>query len=199
MNPSLLQDVMIRMDEFAIVKKYLPLKDNLDKYLTVRTKINCFDDLEFSMSNQLNRTVRKFAHSGWTEMKDIVVGIKCYTKHETKGTVWVQHKAKNHTVYIDTLVVEPEVWTEFKYPLLDTYHTDTRILLSDEVTAFTLAIMNTSTRVRHDLGINEFPSWLYKSFDTNKAIVYVDADGKPLLPEDAFSVGVEKVLIAPST
>jgi len=183
------------MDEFAIVKKYLPLKDNLDKYLTVRTKVICFDDLEFRMANQLNRTVRKFAHSGWTEMKDIVVGIKCYTKHEKKGTVWVQHKAKNNTVYIDTLEVEPEMWTEFKYPLLDSTYTDTRILLSDEVTAFTLAIMNTATRVRHDLGINEFPSWQYKSFG-DKAIVYVDADGKSLLPEDVFPADAEKVLIS---
>lgn len=187
------------MDEFAIVQKYLPLKDNLDKYLTVRTKVNCFDDLEFRMANQLNRTVRKFAHSGWTEMKDIVVGIKCYTKREAKGTVWVQHtdKAKNHTVYIDTLEVQDEVWNEFKYPLLDNCHTDTRILLSDEVTAFTLAIMNTATRVRHDQGINEFPSWLYKSFG-DKVVIYVDENGKSLLSEDAFPAAVEKVLVGPS-
>jgi hypothetical protein len=187
------------MDEFAIVKKYMPLKDNLDKYLTVRTKVNCFDDLEFSMANQLNKTVRKFSHSGWTEMKDIVVGIKCYTKREAKGTVWVQHtdRAKNHTVYIDTLEVEDEIWVQFKYPLLDTNHTDTRILLSDEVTAFTLAIMNTATRVRHDVGTNEFPSQLYKSIG-DKAVVYVDENGRSFLPDDAYPAGIEKVLIVPS-
>lgn len=194
------------MDEFAVVKKYLPLQDNLPQYLTIRTKVNCFDDLEFRMSVQLNKTVRKFAHTGWTEMKDVVVGIKCYTKHEKTGTVWVQHsdRSKNKSVYIDTLDVKNEVWYQFKYPLLDTYHTDTRILLSDEVTAFTLAIMNTATRVRYDLGINDFPSWVYKSFDTisygsfNKAVVYVDEDGKPLLPDDAFPMGIAKIVVGPN-
>jgi hypothetical protein len=61
------------------------------------------------------------------------------------------------------------------------YHTDTRILVSDNVVAYTLAILDSSTRVRHDHSTNYFPEG-YASFDTatygrfNKALIYVDGD-----------------------
>lgn len=185
------------MDEFAVLKKYLPLETHLSKYLTIRTKINCFDDLDFRMAVQLARTVHKFSHTGWTELKDLVVGIKCYTKHKGPASFWVKHTDKKQrvSIYIDEATVANEVWHQFKYPFLDDEYTETRIFLSDEVTAFTLAIMNTATRVRHDAGINELPGG-YTSIGT-KAVVYVNKAGRPLLPEDTVPPGVEQVLVFP--
>jgi hypothetical protein len=51
------------------------------------------------------------------------------------------------------------------------------------ISSYTLAIMDTSLRVRYDHGINEFPSSMYESFDYNvygsfnNAIVYQDEKG----------------------
>jgi hypothetical protein len=187
-----------KMDEFAVLQKYLPLKDHLASYLLVKTKVNCQDDLDFRMAS-LDRTVRKFSHTGWTEMKDMVVGIKCTVIDEDFGFVWVRHtdRTGDKRVTLDKLDVITDEWYQFKYPLMDNYHTETRIMLSGNISSFTLAIMNTSLRVRHDAGINELPSG-FRSFDTNcygsynKAIVYVDDNGKPLLDltaEEKIGIG----------
>lgn len=181
------------MDEFAVLKTCLPLKENLSKYLQVKTTINYAEDLEFRMAVTLENTVRKFSHSGWTEMKPMVIGIKCYTK--TTGFVYVRHEDKQtkavpspksrKAIILDAFEVQNEEWHTFKYPLLDNYHTETRIILSDDITVFTLAILDTSTCVRDLHHTNEFPSG-YASFDTtlygqfNKAVVYEDEKG-PLL------------------
>ena len=53
--------------------------------------------------------------------------------------------------------------------------------MSENVSSYTLAILDVSTRVRHEHSTNYFPEG-YKSFDTatygnfNKALIYVDGD-----------------------
>lgn len=171
------------MNEFDVLKKNLPLNQHLDKYLCVKTKINTFDDYEFRLELNLEKTMRKFSHTGWTEMKPLVVGIKCYTRDGTPAFVWVRHcdRKKESCQIIDEFDVKNEEWRQFKFPLLQNYHTDTCILVSDNVTSYTLAILDTSTRVRTDHSTNYFPKG-YASFDTatygsfNKALIYVDGN-----------------------
>ena len=170
-----------------MLQKYLPLKDHLGAYLLVKTTVNCNEDLDFRMAS-LDKTVRKFTHTGWTDMKDMVMGIKCTVNDEGLGLVCVRHTDRRgeKRVTLDMIDVLTNEWYQFKYPLMDNYHTETLIMLSGNISTFTLAIMNTSLRVRHDAGINVLPSWA-KSFDTNsygtynKAVVYVNEDGSPLL------------------
>lgn len=168
------------MDEFAVLKRHLPLEQNLSKYLLVKTAVHYATDLEFRLEVGLQSVIHKFQHSGWSEMRPLVVGIKCYTKEP--NAVFVRHgdRKGNNTKLIDSFDVQNETWYTFKYPLLANYHTDTRILLGGGITAYTLAILNPSQRVREDAGTNSFPPG-YKSFDTtpygsdyNKALVYVD-------------------------
>ena len=188
-----------KMDEFAVLQKYLPLKDHLAAYLLVKTTVNCEDDLDFRLAS-LDKTVRKFSHRGWTDMKDMVMGIKCTVNDEGFGFVWVRHtdRGGDKRVTLDKIDVMTDEWYQFKYPLMDNYHTETRIMLSGNIASFTLAIMNTALRVRHDAGINELPSG-FCSFDTNsygsfnKAVVYVDDNGSPLLDLDAE----EKIYVSP--
>jgi hypothetical protein len=171
------------MNEFDVLKRNLPLKEHLSKYLCVKTKINTFDDYEFRLELGLDKTVRKFSHTGWTEMKPLVVGIKCYTRDGKDAFVYVRHCDRNKAScqLIDTFDVKNEEWHQFKFPLLANYHTDTRILMSEEVSAYTLAILDVSTRIREDHDTNYFPQG-YASFDSttygsfNKALIYVDGD-----------------------
>ena len=141
------------MNEFDVLKRNLPLKEHLPKYLCVKTKINTFDDYEFRLELGLDKTVRKFSHTGWTEMKPLVVGIKCYTRDGTNAFVYVRHcdRKKENCQIIDEFDVKNEEWHQFKFPLMANYHTDTRILMSENVSAYTLAILDVSTRVRHEL------------------------------------------------
>ena len=170
------------MNEFDVLKRNLPLQEHLPKYLCVKTKINAFDDYEFSLSRDLEKTVRKFAHSGWTEMKPLVVGIKCYTSG-SDAFVFVRHcdRKKENCELIDSFEVKNEEWHQFKFPLMANYHTDTRIVLHEDVYAYTLAILDISTRVRYDHGTNYFPEG-YSSFDTatygdfNKPLIYTHFD-----------------------
>ena len=83
----------VNLNEFDVLKRNLPLKEHLPKYLCVKTKINTFDDYEFRLELGLDKTVRKFSHTGWTEMKPLVVGIKCYTRDGTNAFV-ISHKPK---------------------------------------------------------------------------------------------------------
>ena len=70
--------------------------------------------------------------------------------------------------------------------------------MSDEVTAFTLAIMNTAMRVRHDTGSNYFPAHLYKSVGREGRVVrYVDGAGQPLLRDEAYPENIEKLDVGP--
>jgi hypothetical protein len=132
--------------------------------------------------------ISKFAHSGWREMKPLVIGIKCYTEAEG-GYVYVRHSNREQTdmEIIDSFEVANEEWYTFKYPLLANYHTETRIILSPGTASYTLAILNTSEIVRNDNGTNYFPSG-YASFDTNvygsfnKALVYCDEKNTLILP-----------------
>jgi hypothetical protein len=171
------------LNEFDVLKRNLPLKQHLHKYLCVKTKINTFDDYEFRLELGLDKTVRKFSHTGWTEMKPLIVGIKCYTRDGKNAFVYVRHcdRKKESCQLIDTFDVKNEEWHQFKFPLLANYHTDTRILMSEEVSAYTLAILDVSTRIREDHDTNYFPSG-YASFDSttygsfNKALIYVDGD-----------------------
>ena len=171
------------LNEFNVLKRNLPLKEHLSKYLCVKTKINTFDDYEFRLELGLDKTVRKFSHTGWTEMKPLVVGIKCYTRDGKDAFVYVRHCDRNKAScqLIDTFDVKNEEWHQFKFPLLANYHTDTRILMSEEVSAYTLAILDVSTRIREDHDTNYFPQG-YASFDSttygsfNKALIYVDGD-----------------------
>jgi hypothetical protein len=171
------------MNEFDVLKKNLPLKEHLPKYLCVKTKINTFDDYEFRLELGLDKTVRKFGHTAWTEMKPLVVGIKCYTRDGTNAFVYVRHcdRKKENCQIIDEFDVKNEEWHQFKFPLMANYHTDTRILMSENVSAYTLAILDVSTRIRHEHSTNYFPEG-YKSFDTatygsfNKALIYVDGN-----------------------
>ena len=181
-------------NEFDVLKLTLPLQDNLSNYLLVKTKINYDDDLEFRLATGLDTMVRKFGHSGWTEMKPLVVGIKCYTGTNT-ASVFVRHGASSthrysNTTTLESFDVENEKWYTFKYPLLANYHTETRILLTNEVRYYTLAILNVSQWVRYHKNTNYFPPG-YESFDTttygsfNKALVYIDENGKHINSSEA--------------
>jgi len=180
------------MNEFDILKECLPLADTLPKFLCVKTKINYFSDFEFRLNTNLSNTVRKFSHSGWTELQPLVVGIKCYLNDPAdKAFVDVSFADRqNHNIrYIDTAALENEVWHSFKYPLLEAYHTETRIQLSPNISAYTLAILNCSEYVRYKHTTNTFPADLYKSYEgmygsTNKALIYVDKAGKELNPNE---------------
>ena len=171
------------LNEFDVLRRTLPLKDNISKYLCVKTTLNLESDLECRLAVGLEKMVRKFGHIEWTEMKPLVVGIKCYTKDG--GFVYVRHENRVRTEceIIDSFEVKNEEWHTFKYPLLDNYHTETRIIFSEGISAYTLAILNTSQRVRYDHGINELPSG-YASFDTSlysqysKSIIYRDEKGE---------------------
>lgn len=178
------------LNEFDVLKTCLPLQSNITKYLCVKTKVNNYDDLEFRMEGDLEKTVRKFAHSSWNEMRPLVVGIKCYTN--TDAAVFVNHGNRDRlsTKLIDSFDVVNDTWYTFKYPLLANYHTDTRILLSEGITAFTLAILDSSSHLRDSAGINSLPPG-YASFDTtfygsfNKALVYADETGTLINPSGA--------------
>lgn len=171
------------LNEFDVLKRNLPLIDNISKYLCVKTTANLHTDLEFRVADGLDKIVRKFGHSGWTDMKPLILGIKCYTKDG--GFIYVRHENRERTEaeILDSFEVKNEEWYTFKYPLLDNYHTETRIIFSEGISAYTLAILNTSQRVRYDHGINELPSG-YASFDTSlysqysKSIIYRDEKGE---------------------
>jgi hypothetical protein len=173
----------VNLNEFDVLKRNLPLKEHLPKYLCVKTKINTFDDYEFRLELGLDKTVRKFSHAGWTEMKPLVVGIKCYTRDGKNAFVYVRHcdRKKESCQLIDTFDVKNEEWHQFKFPLMANYHTDTRILMSEEVSAYTLAILDVSTRIREDHDTNYFPQG-YASFDNttygsfNKPLIYTEFD-----------------------
>jgi hypothetical protein len=175
-------------NEFDILKQNLPLKDNLSRYLLVKTKVKYADDLEFRLATGLDTMISKFGHSGWREMKPLIVGIKCCMNSEG-AFVYVRHSNREQTdmEIIDSFEVANEEWYTFKYPLLANYHTETRIILSPGTASYTLAILNTSEIVRNDNGTNYFPSG-YASFDTNvygsfnKALVYCDEKNTLILP-----------------
>ena len=171
------------LNEFDVLKQNLPLTDNIDKYLCVKTTAGLLADLEFRVADGLDKIVRKFGHTGWNEMKPLIVGIKCYTKDG--GFIYVRHenRARTEAEIIDSFEVKNEEWHTFKYPLLDNYHTETRIILSEGISAYTLAILNTAQRVRYDHNMNMFPPG-YASFDTflytefGKSIIYRDEKGE---------------------
>ena len=175
-------------NEFDILKQNLPLKDNLSRYLLVKTKVKYADDLEFRLATGLDTMISKFGHSGWREMKPLIVGIKCCMNSEG-AFVYVRHSNREQTEMeiIDSFEVANEEWYTFKYPLLANYHTETRIILSPGTASYTLAILNTSEIVRNDNGTNYIPSG-YISFDTNvygsfnKALVYCDEKNTLILP-----------------
>ena len=180
------------MNEFDILKECLPLADTLPKLLCVKTRINYFSDFEFRLNTKLSQTVRKFSHMGWTELQPLVVGIKCYLNDPADkafGDVSFADRQNHNIMYIDTAALENEVWHTFKYPLLEAYHTETRIQLSPNINAYTLAILNCSEYVRHKHATNTFLENLYQSYEglyssSNKALVYVDAAGKELNPNE---------------
>lgn len=173
----------VNLNEFDVLKRNLPLQKYVHNYLCVKTKINAFDDYEFSLSRDLDKTVRKFAHSGWNEMKPLVVGIKCYTQGGEDAFVFVRHcdRTKENCQLIDSFVVKNEEWCQFKFPLLANYHTDTRIVMNENIYAYTLAILDSSTRIREDHHTNYFPQG-YTSFEMttygefNKALIYTEFD-----------------------
>lgn len=169
------------LNEFDVLKRNLPLIENIHNYMCVKTTVNLYSDLDVRMAN-LDTTVRRFGHSGWTEMKPLVVGIKCTTA--STGYVYVQHQSRDRSesTVLDSFEVNKGEWYTFKYPLLDNYHTETCIRLSEDITDFTLAILDTAARVRDDHGVNHFPQG-YASFEPsmyssyNKSIVYRDEKG----------------------
>jgi hypothetical protein len=176
---------MATMNEFDVLRRNLPLEDNISKYLCVKVTVNRFEDQEFRVKTNLDSMVRKFGHSGWTEMKPLIVGIKCYTREDSPAGIFVFHsdrKNENRTVLESTNVFN-EIWHTFKFPLLENYHSETRIMLSDEVIAYTFAIMNTSQRIRYDHGMNDFPPG-YVSFDTGLYGEYT----KPLIYKDGQKI-----------
>ena len=191
MNPAL-PVLRAGMNEFDILKECLPLADTLPKLLCVKTRINYFSDFEFRLNTKLSQTVRKFSHMGWTELQPLVVGIKCYLNDPAdKAFVDISFADRQNfnIKYIDTAALENEVWHTFKYPLLEAYHTETRIQLSPNINAYTLAILNCSEYVRHKHATNTFPGDLYQSYEgmyssSNKALIYVDAAGKELNPNE---------------
>ena len=174
---------MATMNEFDVLRRNLPLESNISNYLCVKVTVNRFEDQEFRVKTNLESMARKFGHSSWTEMKPLIVGIKCYTRNEIPASVFVFHsdRKNENRIMLDSFDVYNEVWHTFKYPLLENYHTETRILLGEEVTAYTLAIMNTAQRIRYDHGTNEFPPG-YRSFETglygdyNKPLVYKEGE-----------------------
>lgn len=169
--------------EFDVLRRNLPLDENISKYLCVKITVNRFEDQEFRVKTNLSQMIHKFGHSAWTEMKPLIVGIKCYTRDENPASVFVFHSDRlneNRTV-LESSDVYNETWHTFKFPLLENYHTETRIMLTEEVTAYTFAILNTSQRIRYDHGTNHFPAG-YMSFESglygeyNKPLVYKDGE-----------------------
>jgi hypothetical protein len=169
--------------EFDVLRRNLPLENNISKYLCVKVTVNRFEDQEFRVKTNLDSMVRKFGHSGWTEMKPLIVGIKCYTRNETPASIFIFHSDReneNRNV-LESSNVYNETWHTFKFPLLENYHTETRMMLSDEITAYTFAILNTSQRIRYDHGTNHFPPG-YASFETGlygeytKPLVYKNGE-----------------------
>jgi len=71
--------------------------------------------------------------------------------------------------------------------------------LTEGITAYTLAILDTSSRVRHDNGTNEFPPgyrtmgdpYVYSS--DNKALVYQDERGNLINPSGAENIFIVKI------
>jgi hypothetical protein len=179
------------MNEFDVLRQNLPLEENISKYLCVKVTVNRFEDQEFRVKTNLESMARKFGHSSWTEMKPLIVGIKCYTREEVPAGVFVFHsdRKNENRVVLDSFDAYNETWCTFKFPLVENYHTETRIMVSEEVTAYTLAIMNTAQCIRYQHDTNYFPPG-YTSFDTglygehNKALVYVDGD-KTINPSSA--------------
>ena len=182
---------MTTMNEFDVLRRNLPLEDNISKYLCVKVTVNRFEDQEFRVKTNLDSMARKFGHSGWTEMKPLIVGIKCYTREDRPSGVFVFHsdRINENRIILDSFDVFDNVWHSFKFPLLENYHTETRILIGEEVTSYTLAIMNTAQRIRYDHGTNHFPPG-YASFDTGlygeytKPLVYKDGE-KMINPNNA--------------
>lgn len=169
------------MDEFAVLKECLPLTENLDKYLCIKTKVKYHDDVEFRVKTNLDTMVRRFGHSGWTEMKPLIVGIKCSTSDSNESFFYIRHsdRMNENTTTLEMTDIKSDVWHTFKYPLLENYHTETRINLGNTVTSYTLAILNVAQYLRHKHSTNYFPSG-YVSFDTqpygeyNKPLVYTN-------------------------
>ena len=190
---------MSALNEIDVLAQYLPLKDHLSKYLCVKTTMKTIDDLDFQIPNGLDKIMHRFGHHGWNEMKSLIVGIKCYTTCD--AAVFVTHMARDgsNNKMIDSFDVTNETWHTFKYPLLANYHTVTRILLTEGITAYTLAILDTSSRVRHDNGTNEFPHG-YVSLDNgvyssdNKALVYEDEKGNLINPSGAEKIFIVQVI-----
>jgi hypothetical protein len=180
------------MNEFDLYREVLPLAQNHGNLIQVKTKINYFSDFEFRLNTNLSNTVRKFSHSSWTELQPLVVGIKCYLNDPVDQAfvdVCFADRENHNRQYIDTATLENEVWHAFKYPLLEAYHTETRIQLSPNISAYTLAILNCSEYVRHKHNTNTFPGDLYKSYEslyssTNKTLIYVDKAGKEQNPNE---------------
>ena len=180
------------MNEFDCLKEVLSkgsVESNYGNFLLVKTTVNYFGDFEYRLNTNLSSAVRRFGHSGWTEMKPLIVGIKCYL-NDPNGTgsadVLFSDRKNENRVWIDTVDVSNETWHTFKYPLLEAYHTETRISLSQNMKAYTLAILNCSDYVRQKHGTNYFPAG-YTSYESgygefNKALVYVTTDGKELNP-----------------
>ena len=174
---------MTTMNEFDVLRRNLPLEDNISNYLCVKVTINRFEDQEFRVKTNLDSMARKFGHSGWTEMKPLIVGIKCYTREDRPSGVFVFHsdRINENRIILDSFDVFDNVWHSFKFPLLENYHTETRILIGEEVTSYTLAIMNTAQRIRYDHGTNDFPPG-YNSFESglygeyNKPLVYKEGE-----------------------
>ena len=182
---------MATMNEFDVLRQNLPLEENIAKYVCVKVTVNRFEDQEFRIKTNLESMTRKFGHSSWTEMKPLIVGIKCYTREEVPAGVFVFHsdRKNENRVLLDSFDAFNETWHTFKFPLFENYHTETRMMLSEEVISYTLAIMNTAQLIRYDHHTNYFPPG-YTSFDTglygehNKALVYVDGD-KTINPSSA--------------
>jgi len=174
---------MTTMNEFDVLRRNLPLEDNISKYLCVKVTVNRFEDQEFRVKTNLDSMARKFGHSGWTEMKPLIVGIKCYTREDRPSGIFVFHsdRVNENRIILDSFDVFDNVWHPFKFPLLENYHTETRILIGEEVTSYTLAIMNTAQRIRYDHGTNDFPPG-YNSFESglygeyNKPLVYKEGE-----------------------
>ena len=192
------------MDEFACLKECLPLTDNLNKYLCIKTKINDFEDFEFSVDSNLRKTLQKFGHIGWKEMRPLIVGIKCYLTDpdvNTEAYIDIQHsdRQKTKTFILESLTVKNEVWYTFKAPLLEAYHTKSWISLSQNISAFTVAILNTPEYVRQKHFTNYFPAG-YNSYDLpydvhNLILVYEDKKGKEANPfPEAASASLFQVM-----
>jgi hypothetical protein len=173
--------------EIDVLKRSLPLQNNLSLYTCIKTKVNYYDDLEFRLATGLDSLIQKFGHFGWREMKPMIVGIKCYTSADT-ASVFVLHTNRDGSKrdFLEAFDVENDTWQTFKYPLFNSPSTETRIQISEGVTAFTLAVLDTSLRVRHDHNINDFPRG-YESFDryNTKTIVYRNEAGVLFNPSGA--------------